>query len=113
MADVGLSWATTNGDLIALSKSRNAPCTVRGNRIAFALRDHLSRAGISAAGPSLAGVLRQLIIRTTKDEREAVAMLVVTRNEKSLRKPARALPQSRPHDAGPGALSSTLHDSPD
>src|SRR5437867_7062750 len=91
MADAGLSWATTNGDLIALSKSRNAPCTVRGNRIAFALRDHLSRAGISAAGPSLTGVLRHLIIRTTKDDREAVAMLVVTRNDKSLRKPVRAL----------------------
>ena len=63
----------------------------RGNRIAFALRDRLARAGISAAGPSLAGVLRHLIVRTTKDDREAVALLVVTRNDKSLRRPVRAL----------------------
>jgi len=113
MADAGLSWATTNGDLIALSKSRNAPCTVRGNRIAFALRDHLSRAGISAAGPSLTGVLRHLIIRTTKDDREAVAMLVVTRNDKSLRKPVRALLQSRREDGRPGGFFINIHDSLD
>ena len=31
--------------------------TERGNRIAFALRDQLSRAGVSAAGPALDGVL--------------------------------------------------------
>src|SRR5437867_1030544 len=109
MADAGLSWATTNGDLIALSKSRNAPCTVRGNRIAFALRDHLSRAGISAAGPSLTGVLRHLIIRTTKDDREAVAMLVVTRNDKSLRKPVRALLDSKDRPEG---FLINIHDSP-
>jgi 23S rRNA (uracil1939-C5)-methyltransferase len=63
----------------------------RGNRVAFALRDHLARASITAAGPSLTGVLRHLLIRTTQDDREAVAMLVVTRNDKSLRKPVRAL----------------------
>ncbi len=57
----------------------------RGNRIAFALRDYLIRAGISAA------LLRHVIVRTTLDDREAVAMLVVTRNDKSLRKPVRAL----------------------
>jgi 23S rRNA (uracil1939-C5)-methyltransferase len=65
--------------------------SARGNRIAFALRDRLARAGISAAGPSLSGILRHLIIRTTLDDREAVAMLVVTRNDKSLRKPVRSL----------------------
>jgi 23S rRNA (uracil1939-C5)-methyltransferase len=65
--------------------------STRGNRIAFALRDHLVRAGISAAGPTLSGVLRHLIIRTTLDDREAVAMLVVTRNDKLLRRPVRAL----------------------
>src|SRR5215510_7628002 len=65
--------------------------SARGNRIAFALRDRLARAGISAAGPSLNGLLRHLIIRTTMDDREAVAMLVVTRNDKSLRRPVRAL----------------------
>jgi 23S rRNA (uracil1939-C5)-methyltransferase len=61
----------------------------RGNRIAFALRDHLVRAGINAA------LLRHLIVRTTKDDREAVAMLVVTRNDKSLRRPVRALLDSK------------------
>jgi 23S rRNA (uracil1939-C5)-methyltransferase len=62
----------------------------RANHIAFALHDHLSRAQVSAAGPTLRGVLRHLIIRTTRDGREAVAMLVVTRNDKSLRAPIRA-----------------------
>ena len=66
----------------------------RGNRIAFALRDHLQRAGISAAGPALDGVVRHLIVRTTSDEREAVAMLVVTRNDKRLRAPIRAFLES-------------------
>ena len=61
----------------------------RGNRLAFALRDRLARAGISAAGPSLSGILRHVIIRTTADDREAVVMLVVTRNDKSLRTPVR------------------------
>ncbi|MFN8065167.1 MAG: 23S rRNA (uracil(1939)-C(5))-methyltransferase RlmD [Vicinamibacterales bacterium] len=61
----------------------------RGNRIAFALRDHLGRAGVSAADPSLAGVLRHLLVRTTADDREAIAMLVVTRNDKRLRQPVR------------------------
>ncbi len=64
--------------------------SARGNRIAFALRDHLQRAGISPAGPALDGILRHLIVRTTADERQAVAMLVVTRNDKRLRAPIRA-----------------------
>ena len=64
--------------------------SARGNRVAFALRDHLSAARIDAAGPSLDGILRYVIVRTTADEREAVAMLVVTRNDKSLRAPLRA-----------------------
>src|SRR5206468_1287515 len=41
-----------------------------------------------------------LIIRTTKDDREAVAMLVVTRNDKSLRKPVRALLESNERPDG-------------
>ena len=83
--------------------------SARGNRIAFALRDHLARAGISAAGPSLAGILRHLIIRTTKDDREAVAMLVVTRNDKSLRKPVRALLDS---EHRPDGFFINIHDGP-
>jgi 23S rRNA (uracil1939-C5)-methyltransferase len=68
--------------------------SARANRIAFALRDHLQRAAISAAGPSLTGLLRHLLIRTTADDRQAVAMLVVTRNDRSLRAPIRALMDS-------------------
>ena len=66
----------------------------RGNRIAFALRDQLIRSGVSA------GLLRHVIIRTTQDDREAVAMLVVTRNDKSLRRPVRALLDSEDRPDG-------------
>jgi len=62
----------------------------RGNQIAFALYGHLAEAGILAAGPALNGILRHLIVRTSVDDSEAVAMLVVTRNDKALRKPVRA-----------------------
>ena len=55
----------------------------RGNRIAFALRDHLSR--VSA----ITSLLRHVIIRTTADGREASAMLVVRRNDKALRAPVK------------------------
>jgi len=74
--------------------------SARGNRIAFALRDHLQRAGISAAGPELEGLVRHLIVRTTSDEREAVAMLVVTRNDKRLRAPIRAFLESAERPEG-------------
>jgi 23S rRNA (uracil1939-C5)-methyltransferase len=59
----------------------------RANRIAFALHDHLARARIPAAGQDRRGIARHLLVRTTRDEREAVAMLVVTHNDKSLRAP--------------------------
>ena len=74
--------------------------SARGNRIAFALRDHLQRSGISAAGPELEGLVRHLIVRTTFDEREAVAMLVVTRNDKRLRAPIRAFLESAERPEG-------------
>src|SRR5687768_14295106 len=54
----------------------------RGNRIAFALRDYLQRANVGA-------LLRHVIIRVTEDGREASAMLVVYRNDKSLRAPVK------------------------
>ncbi len=63
----------------------------RANRLAFALHARLARARVPAAGAALGGVLRHLIVRTTRDERKAVAMLVVTRNDKALRTPIRAL----------------------
>jgi 23S rRNA (uracil1939-C5)-methyltransferase len=64
--------------------------SARANRIAFALRDRLARAGISAAD-SPGGILRHIVVRTTEDDAEAVAMLVVTRNDKALRAPVRGL----------------------
>jgi 23S rRNA (uracil1939-C5)-methyltransferase len=64
--------------------------SARANRIAFALRDRLARAGIAAAD-ARGGILRHLVVRTTDDDAEAVAMLVVTRNDKSLRAPVRGL----------------------
>ncbi len=66
----------------------------RGNRIAFALRDRLVRARIYGAGAQRNGLVRHLIIRTTDDDRQAVAMLVVTRNDKALRTPIRGLLES-------------------
>jgi 23S rRNA (uracil1939-C5)-methyltransferase len=75
----------------ALKSQRIVPieeCPVhheRGNRIAFALRDRLSRARIPA------GILRHIIVRTTADGREASAMLVVRNNDKSLRAPVRGM----------------------
>jgi 23S rRNA (uracil1939-C5)-methyltransferase len=63
----------------------------RANRIAFRLRDELARARVSAAGPDLSGVLRHVIVRTSADERDAAALLVVTRNAGELKRPVRAL----------------------
>lgn len=63
----------------------------RGNRIAFALRDRLTRARIYGAGAQRNGLVRHIIVRTTQDDRQAVAMLVVTRNDKALRTPVRGL----------------------
>lgn len=65
----------------------------RANLIAFALRDRLVRANVAAADTP-GGVLRHLIVRATEDDREAVAMLVVTENAKSLRTPVRGLLES-------------------
>lgn len=68
--------------------------SARANRIAFALRDELQRARIGVAGASGSGVLRYLIIRVTQDDRHAIAMLVVSHNDKRLRTPIRALLES-------------------
>jgi 23S rRNA (uracil1939-C5)-methyltransferase len=64
--------------------------SARANRIALALCDRFARANSGAADPP-GGVLRHLIIRATEDDREAVAMLVVSRNDKALRAPIRGL----------------------
>jgi len=73
----------------------------RGNRIAFALRDHLSRIPAS--------LLRHVIVRTTDDGREASAMLVVRRNDKSLRAPVRKFLASAER---PDGFFINIHDKP-
>ncbi len=81
----------------------------RANHVAFALHSHLVRAKVAAAGPSLRGVLRHLIVRTTRDGREVVAMLVVTRNDKTLRVPIRAFLAT---EDAPDGFYLNLHDKP-
>ncbi len=75
----------------------------RGNRLAFALRDRLSRAHVPP------GILRHVLVRTTDDEREASVMLVVTANHKSLRAPVRALLDS---DDRPDGIFVNINDRP-
>jgi 23S rRNA (uracil1939-C5)-methyltransferase len=81
----------------------------RANRIAFRLHEALARARVPAAGPRLDGVLRHVIVRTSADERDAVALLVVTRNDRSLRKPVRALLASADR---PDGFYLNIHDRP-
>jgi 23S rRNA (uracil1939-C5)-methyltransferase len=81
----------------------------RANHVAFALHRHLARAQVSAAGPALRGVLRHLIVRSTRDGREAIAMLVVTRNDKALRTPIRALLAT---EDAPDGFYLNIHDRP-
>lgn len=83
--------------------------SARANRIAFRLRDELARARVTAAGRDLAGVLRHLIIRTSADDRDAVALLVVTRNAPALKRPVRALLASVDR---PDGFFLNLHDTP-
>jgi 23S rRNA (uracil1939-C5)-methyltransferase len=80
----------------------------RANRIAFALYGRLARAGIGAADRP-GGILRHVIVRTTEDEGGAVAMLVVTRNDRSLRAPVRGLLASADR---PDSFVLNIHDRP-
>jgi 23S rRNA (uracil1939-C5)-methyltransferase len=83
--------------------------SARANTLAFALRDLLAGAGLGAAGTGPRDVLRHVIVRTTRDDREAIVMLVVTRNDKALRAPLRAFLAS-PHP--PDGLFVNVHDRP-
>jgi 23S rRNA (uracil1939-C5)-methyltransferase len=91
----------------ALGSQRIVPieeCPVhqpRGNRIAFALRDRLARI------PN--GILRHVIIRTTDQGREASVMLVVRRNDKSLRAPVKRFLESPDKPSG---FFVNIHDRP-
>jgi 23S rRNA (uracil1939-C5)-methyltransferase len=75
----------------------------RGNRIAFALRDRLAKVRI----PN--GILRHVIIRTTDEGREASVMLVVRRNDKSLRAPVKRFLESTDKPSG---FFVNIHDKP-
>jgi 23S rRNA (uracil1939-C5)-methyltransferase len=75
----------------------------RGNQLAFALRDHLAHGRVPP------GILRHVLVRTTEDGREAVVMLVVTANHRSLRAPVRALLDS---PARPDGFFINIHDRP-
>jgi 23S rRNA (uracil1939-C5)-methyltransferase len=89
-----------------------AECPVhseRANRIAFALRDALVSAGVSASGQRTSGLVRHVVVRTTKDDAEAVAMLVAARDDEALRAPLAAL-ASGPEK--PEGLVLNLHDRP-
>jgi 23S rRNA (uracil1939-C5)-methyltransferase len=81
----------------------------RANRIAFALRDRLIRARIYGAGAQRNGLVRHIIVRTSSDDRQAVAMLVVTRNDKALRTPVRGLLASADR---PDGFYINVHDQP-
>ncbi len=81
----------------------------RGNRVAFALRDRLLRARIYGAGAQRNGLVRHIIVRTTEDDRQAVAMLVVTKNDKALRTPIRGLLASPDR---PDGFFVNIHDKP-
>ena len=80
----------------------------RGNRIAFALRDHLARSAV-ARDAREGGPLRHVIVRTTQDGREATAMLVVHRNDKSLRAPVKKFLASAEK---PDGFFVNIHDKP-
>lgn len=109
-ADAGLTighYARASNDVVPITE-----CPVhtdRANRLAFALHGYLARAHVPAAGPALHGVLRHLIVRTTRDHREAGAMLVVTRNDRSLRTPIKAFLATS--DA-PDGFYLNIHDRP-
>jgi 23S rRNA (uracil1939-C5)-methyltransferase len=75
----------------------------RGNELAFALRDELQRAEVSPA------IVRHVLIRTTEQGDEAAVMLVVMRNDRSLRRPIRRFLESA---ARPTGFFLNIHDRP-
>ena len=91
-------------------RSSSARCTARAPTASpSGCATTLARARVRAAGPRLDGVLRHVIVRTSADERDAVALLVVTRNDPSLRKPVRALLASADR---PDGFFLNIHDRP-
>lgn len=81
----------------------------RGNRVAFALRDALSLAAIPAADAARGGLLRHVLVRTSADEREAVAVLVAVDEHPRLRAPLQRVLASKDRPTG---LMLNLHARP-
>jgi 23S rRNA (uracil1939-C5)-methyltransferase len=101
-------YASRSKEVVAI---RECPVHAdRANRLAFALHEHLARARVPAADPAMRGVLRHLIVRTTRDAREVGAMLVVTRNDKALRKPVKSFLAT---EEAPDGFFLNIHDRPD
>ena len=100
-------FARGTNDVVAVEE-----CPVhagRANRIAFALRDALRAACVPAAGVGTDGLARHVVVRTSRDEKEAVAMLVATRDDPALQTPLRALLDGAEKPEG---LVLNLHDRP-
>ena len=81
----------------------------RANEIAFALRDELRAASVPAAGERLGGLARHVLVRTTRDGSEAVALLVATRDDPALLAPLQALARGKER---PDGVALNLHDRP-
>jgi 23S rRNA (uracil1939-C5)-methyltransferase len=81
----------------------------RANRVAFALRDALAAASVSASGPTTEGLVRHVVVRTSRDDSEAVAMQVASRDDTALAAPLRATLDGAER---PDGLVLNLHDRP-
>jgi 23S rRNA (uracil1939-C5)-methyltransferase len=112
-----VSFVFSNGVMghYALNSQRVIPieeCPVhheRGNQVAFAVRSAFGRFAHSGGPGSIRALLRHIIIRTTRDGREASAMLVVARNDKALRAPVRKVIASK---AKPDGFFVNIHPKP-
>lgn len=83
----------------------------QGNRLAFAFRDALRRAGIAGVSRDLrSGLARHLVVRVATDSAQALATLVVTRNDKALRPAVRSVVDG---PASPAGVHVSVHDRQD
>jgi 23S rRNA (uracil1939-C5)-methyltransferase len=83
--------------------------SARANRIAFALRDELVKERVPVAFVQRNGLLRHVVVRTSVDEKEAAAVLVVTDGHRMLKAPMQRLLAS---PECPTGLMLNLHDRP-
>ena len=103
-ADAVWRWATTRRSRRVVPVDECPVHSRRANRLAFALARSPRARARPRAGPALdASCVTSSSVRP--DDREALVLLVVTRNDKSLRKPLRAFLAS---GTGPTALFVTV-----